>query len=321
MAKEARNKEGSKFLKGMVDFYHKPVENTPQKRGEKMKKLMLLLLAFLGLAVNVLADNTATPTYTVTPNLTATQAMTNLRATQTAIAATATYIRTAFPTLTPTLTPTGTISPSPTYTPAPKQLKNSARLRLYFRPQNFTQGDGLTVLGATALPGAASAWLAQVLSQTVAVLSTGAAEVRLGMTVPWDFKGDLRLYCLMGAATAGDSVTITARIAGQGFNKTTVTAGTFSYQAPGGGRYNLNGTATNLLTQAADPLWASTLVVSRVLMPLNVAAYSYSTSNPPGNIQAGDVLNFDLLRTSGGTDNVYIYSIEVQYDNATGANP
>ncbi len=284
-----------------------------------MKKLVLTV-ALAGMALSAYATNpTSTPT--PTPNATTTAAMANIQNTQTAIAATATYIRTAFPTLTPTLTPTGTISPSPTYTPNPQQLKNKQRLRLYFRPQNLTQADGITSLGASALAGSASAWMAQVLSQTVAVLSTGAAEVRLNFTVPNDFNGDLRVYALMGAATAGDSCTITARLAGQSFNHTTVTAGTFSYQAPGGGRWNLNGTATNLLTQPLEPFWTNTLVISRVLMPLNVAAYASPNANPPGLIQKGDVINLDLLRASGGTDNVYVYSLEVQYNNETGVNP
>lgn len=286
-----------------------------------MKKIVLMLLMLAGLAFTAHAAATNTPTWT--PNATQTQAIVNIQATQTAIAATATYIKTAFPTLTPTLTPTGTISPSPTFTPAPKQLKNTSRLRLYFQPQQFTQADGVSPMLTYSAAGATTAWLVQSLSQTAFVLSTGAAEVRLGMTVPWNFKGELKLYLLMGAQTTTDSVTITANVVGQHFNDTTQTVGTYSYTPPPGGLFYLNGTAANVIAgvQALNPLWAATQVISRVQMPLNPSAISYATANPPGYIQAGDVLNFDIKRSTGGSGNVYVYSAEVQYDNATDANP
>lgn len=286
-----------------------------------MKKMVLSILALVGLAVNGLAA-----TNTPTPNATQTQAQTNIQATQTALATTATYVRTAFPSLTPTLTPTGTITPSSTFTPSPKQLKSNFRTRLYFVPSDFTQADGVTSLGASALPGSASAWMAQSLSQSVAVLSTGAAEVRLGMTVPWNYKGDMRLFLLMGAQTATDSVTLTVGVTGQHFNMTTMTAGSFSYTPPPGGFFQLNGTATNVIVgqQGIAPLWASTFVISRVFMPANAAVISYWTGNPTtglAQIMPGDVLNWDIKRTSGGSGNVFVYNAELQYDYAQDQQP
>ena len=281
-----------------------------------MKKFLLAFSLLLLMASTKLAI-AATPT----PNLTATQIASNLAQTAVALTTTATYIQTAFPTLTPTLTPTGTITPSNTFTPSPRSLKNDYRARVYFRPQDLTQDDGVTVLGATPLPGAANSWLAQSMSQTVAVLSTGAAKVRLGMTIPWNYKGGLRLYALMGAQTIGDNVTITASIMGQSFNKTTLTAGTYSYTPPTGGAYAIPGAATSILAgrYASDnPLWDTPVcVVSRVQMPLAVAASYYSNANPllvAGIIRSGDVLNFSIARATAGVDNVYIYGLEVQYD-------
>ncbi len=309
-------------LSGIVLDSHKPVGMSHESEVKTMKKLLLFLLAMLvGISAHAA---TATPT----PNATQTAIATNLQATQTAVAATATYIQTAFPTLTPTLTPTGTLTPSPTFTPAPRQLKDDYRYRLYFQPQQFTQADGITALGATPLPGSASAWLAQSLSETVAVLSTGTAEIRLGMTVPWNYRGNSKLFLLMNAQSIADSVTLTVGVNGQSFNCTTVTVGTYSYFAPSGGVYYMAGTATQVVAgfggQQVDPLWDTPFqVVSRVLMPLNAAAAAYADRNPSlgPTIQAGDILNFDIKRTSGGNGNVYIYSAEFQYDNATLGNP
>lgn len=287
-----------------------------------MKKIVLMILALAGLAMNAFAAAaTNTPTYT--PNATQTQAIVNIQATQTAVAATATYVKTAFPTLTPTLTPTGTLTPSLSPTPGPKQLKSAFRTRIYFPPTDLTQADGITSLGASALPGATSSWLAQSLSQTVAVLSTGAAEVRLATTIPWNYKGDLRLFAIMGVQTAGDSVTITANMVGQSFNQTTVTAGTASYLNPAGGLWYLNGTAANVIAgvQPLAPLWSSTFVISRVWMPLNPLSLNYWQANPGGTIQRGDIVNFDIKRTTAGLGNVYIYGFELQYDYAQDAQP
>lgn len=279
-----------------------------------MKKIWLSLLMVFGLAVNAMAV-----TNTPTPNATQTQAQTNIQATQTAFAATRTYIQTAFPTLTPTLTPTGSpnTTPTSTYTPSPKQLKYDFRQRIYFIPSDLTQADGVTPLSSTAVAGGTVAWMAQSLSQSVAVLSTGAAEVRQGWTVPWNFKGNLRLYMLMGVQTSGDSVSITASLTGQHFNCTTITSGTYSYTPPPGGFYQMSGAATNVIAgvQAFHPLW--NFVISRVNMPLNIAATSYWTGNPAtgyAQIWPGDVVNFDIKRSTGGLGNVYIYSIEAEYD-------
>ncbi len=282
-----------------------------------MKKMFLSILALVGLASFASA---ATPT--VTPNATLTAAQTQIEQTQTAVAVTATYVKTAFPTLTPTLTPTGTLTPSPTFTPAPKQLKSDYRRRIYFQPQQMTQADGMTALGTTALPGATSAWLTiTAQNQTAAVLSTGAAEVRLGFTVPWDFKGNARLYFYMNAQSIGDSVTITANLNGQSFNCTTQTTGTFSYFPPRAGAYVMTGSATQIVAgyggQQVEPLWDTPVqVVSRVMMPLNAGAARYSTSNPSlgPSIQPGDILNFDIVRTSGGSGNVNVLGEEFQYD-------
>ena len=288
-----------------------------------MKKIALILLALVGMFSTARA---ATPT--PTPNLTATAAQTQIQQTQTAVAATATYVQTAFPTLTPTLTPTGTITPSATFTPSPKQLKNDFRKRLYFIPSDFTQADGITVIGASALPGSASSWMVQDLSQSAAVLSTGAAEVRLGFTIPWDYKGKANLFLIMNCQTIGDSVTLTASVNGQSFNCTTQTVGTFNYTPPRGGRYYIAGTATQVVAgyggQILDPLWNTPLqVVSRVMMPLNPQATAYWNTLPSlyPVIRRGDIVNFDIKRTTAGSGNIYVYGAEFQYDYAQDMQP
>lgn len=288
-----------------------------------MKKIVLTLLALIGMAS--LASAAATNTPTVTPNATLTAAQTQIQQTQTAVAATATYIQTAFPTLTPTLTPTGTLTPSATFTPSPKQLKGGTqgeiRTRIYFQPQQFTQADGTSSITNTVTAGNATAYLAQSLSQTVLVMESGAAEVRLGFTVPWDYKGDGRLFLYMNAQTIADSVTLTVGVNIQSFNCTTQTVGTFSYTPPRGGFWYMPGTATQVVAgyggQIINPLWDTTLqVVSRVMMPLNAQAYAYWTNNPTvyPAIRHGDILNFDIKRTTGGLGNIYVYGAEYQYD-------
>ncbi|MBU6231522.1 hypothetical protein KGP36_02540 [Patescibacteria group bacterium] len=286
-----------------------------------MKKLLMLSLLALLAGPRLGWAATATPT----PNATLTQAIVNVQSTQTAVAATATYVQTAFPTYTPTQTPTGTLTPSPTFTPAPKQLKNNYRARVYFTPLQLTNGDGKTILTTTADPGGPNAYLAQALSQTVAVLTTGTAEIRLGWTVPWNFKGDLKFFAVMNAASIGDSVTLTASVAGQHFNETTQTAGTFSYVWPGG-LYYMIGTATNVLT-APYGIGASlqdtpAQIVSRVLVPTNSAVSASPWNQQIGNtIQPGDFLNLDIVRTSGGSGVVNLYGIEAQYDYYSGIQP
>jgi hypothetical protein len=289
-----------------------------------MKKIFLSIVALVGLASFASA---ATPTNTVTPNATLTAAQTQIQQTQTAIAATATYVATFYPTLTPTLTPTGTITPSLSPTPPPVQLKPNERFRVYFIPSDLTQADGISVLGATALPGATSAWMAQSLSQSVAVLSTGTCEVRQTLTIPWNYKGRGELFAVMGNQTTGDSVTITASVAGQRFNNTTQTAGVFSYVQPAGGVYYFPGAATNVISAVylkRDALYtgSSTLpqVVSRVLMPLAANAYMGANTNPSlaQTFQPGDIVNFDIKRTTGGSGNVYIYGLEFQYEGNQG---
>ena len=287
-----------------------------------MKKMSMFLsiAALVGLASFASAAATNTPT--VTPNATLTAAQTQIQQTQTAVALIATYVATAFPTLTPTLTPTGTISPSPTFTPAPKQIKNDFRRRIYFQPNEFLNADS-SQLAATALPGATNSWLTiTAQGQAAAVLSTGSAEVRLSFTIPWDFKGDGRLFMLMNALTIGDSVTLTATVNGQSFNCTTQTVGTFSYTPPRGGQYTITGSATQMVAgyigaQQLNPLWDTPLqVVSRVMMPLNIQAYAYWNTLPSlyPTIRHGDVVNFDIKRTSGGSGNINIYGAEYNYD-------
>ena len=292
-----------------------------------MKKMFLLITALLLGAY----AHAATPTNTVTPNATLTAAQTQIQQTQTAVAATATYIATSQPTLTPTLTPTGTISPSPTFTPAPKRLKGgNERMRIYYIPSDLTQGDGVTALSNTALSGANNAWMAQSLSQSVAVLSTGTAEVRQTVIVPWNYRGNARMFAVMQAQSQGDSVTLTVGVNGQRFNDTTQTVGTFSYIAPPGGFYYLAGTATNIMAQAyasQNPLWSGTTtgisqpsVVSRVQLPLPANCAYYWNTNPTQavTLMPGDIVNFDIKRTSGGAGNVYIYDLEFEYEGAQG---
>ena len=280
-----------------------------------MKKL--LLLSLLAVLAGPHLGWAATPT----PNATQTAAQTQIQQTQTAIAATATYIATAFPSLTPTLTPTGTLSPSPTFTPVPKQFKPTTRERDDYTATQLTTANG-TLLSTTAIPGGTTPWLTQVNNQTVAVLSTGSASTSINWVVPRDFKGDLKIYAGLNAAAIGDSVTITTNVYGQGFNLTTQTVGTYSYQAPTGGSYTFSGSgySGNVIAgvQGTDPLWDSPVqVLSRVLLPANPGVNAYSGTNPllyGATIHYGDELTVNLTRTSGGAGNVYLYWIEFQYD-------
>jgi hypothetical protein len=284
-----------------------------------MKKTALLLLA---LALAPVLGWAATPTNTPTPNATQTAAQTQIQQTQTAIAATATYIQTAFPTLTPTLTPTGTLTPSPTFTPAPKQLKSDQRERYVIYPVDFTSATGATLLNGTTTTGGTVPWLAQNLSQTCAVLSTGAAEVRMEWVVPRDFKGNLKLYAYCLNTVVGDGVSLTVSVTGQHFNMTTQSAGTYSYTPPPGGFYQISGVSTQILAGTyadADPLWDTPVqVVSRVHLPTAASLSAYATANPPGYVQYGDLLNIDILKAAGNAGLLYVYDVECQYDYYVG---
>lgn len=289
-----------------------------------MKRVTLFILsALLGLA-SMASAATATPT----PNQTATAAQTQIQQTQTAVALTATYIATAFPTLTPTvtLTPGGTITPTATFTPAPKQLKNQSFERNYQLPNEFMQANGVSYLLSVSTTGAIVPWLGQVASQTVAVLSTGAAEVRIPWVVPYDFKGNLRCFMYANDTVIGDNVSVTANVNIQHFNDTTQTVGTFSYTPPTGGAYSWSGTSNvallaGLNTYSSACLWDNPLqVVSRIRLPVSGGVSAYSNAGAPyyGTVKHGDFFNLDIVKAAGNLGLLEIYAVEFEYDNAPG---
>ncbi len=289
-----------------------------------MKRVTLFLLsALLGLA-SMASAATATPT----PNQTATAIQTQIQETQTAVAATATYIATAFPTLTPTvtLTPGGTITPTATFTPAPKQIKSKTFERNYRYPIDFTSAGGVALLGSVTTTGSTVPWLSQQASQTCATMSTGAAEVRVSWIVPWDFKGNLRVFLYANDTVIADNISMTANVNVQHFNDTTQTAGTYSYTPPPGGAVSFSGTSNvallaGLNTYSSACLWDSPVqVVSRIRMPVNNSVAAYVDAGPPiyNTIHPGDSFNLDLVKAAGNGGLLNIYYVEFEYDNAPG---
>jgi hypothetical protein len=274
-----------------------------------MKKLLGFATMFLLGAGGLSA---ATPT----PNPTLTQAALNIQATETAVAATATYVQTAYPTLTPTLTPTGTLTPSPTFTPAPDSLKDVRRERTYFGPTDFLNstgnGQATIVEDANALT-------------YFAFPDTGAA-MRLQWTVPYNFIGSLKLYAYMNCLALGETAaTFNMLVNGQHMAATTQTAGTFNYYWPGGA-WAAESSATNVLVGSygipgslfPGVTGENSQVVSRVLLPLTANLRGSVYSLPATLIQAGDVVNFGIVRAAAGTTTIALYGIEAEYNYKAG---
>lgn len=199
----------------------------------------------------------------------------------------------AFATPTPTVTPTN--SPTPTSTPTPIAAFDPQMARDYIMPNEIFANDGVVLASAvtTPLPGAEAPWVAQNLSRTSFVLSTGTSKVRFSYGVQGDYqKGvnapNMNVWAYASTTATAATITMTLNVARYPMNNL----------APAGQTVYL-GTATSVTSAMAG----SSTKMMRFKLPLSQSA----------RFQYGDQLSFDLQKTGGATTNVSIYRIEVEY--------
>lgn len=198
-----------------------------------------------------------------------------------------------------------TATPTSTFTPTPVFVLSSSNSRTIVVPQVCLQSDGITTIGATALPGATSAWLAQTAGQTALVLSTGSAAVRFQWVVPNDYEQQgLKIYGRGFNSTLTNTVQVVVNTDIQKFNRLTSTAVAFL------------GTTTNVQTQNFAPLQDAKM--SRFYMPTHAALLTRTAGRSP--IAPGDLVNFFVRRT--GTDgNLNVFALEIEYNAVQGRKP
>lgn len=194
---------------------------------------------------------------------------------------------------TPTVTPTSTVTP--TFTPTPSAQFDASLGRDYIYPNAIFNNDGVTLASAvtTPVPGGAGLWVAQSLSQTTFVLSTGTAGARWSYGIRGDFaKGvnapNMNVWAYCSTTATATAFTVTLNVARRSMNNL----------YPQGQTVYL-GSATSITNQLTNS--SITAKVLRVKLPLSSSA----------RFQTGDQLNFDLQSTS--LVNLNVYRLEMEY--------
>lgn len=197
---------------------------------------------------------------------------------------------------TPTFTPTPTATPTMYYPPfpLPDNLAHPG-IRLIM-PIDFFMVDGLTRLTATVAAGATFPWLAQSMSFTSAVFSTGTCSARFGMIMPNNYDPDkfpLKLWAYMqeSDSTAASTTAFCVNFTKLHYDRLTSTAVTFL------------GTTVSVQAMARNGLKDSMISLVQLPVPTGVS-----------QVAAGDLLGFQLIRAGGTAGNVSIFAIEPEYD-------
>jgi hypothetical protein len=200
-------------------------------------------------------------------------------------------------TATPTFTATLTRTPTATFTPSPVAAFDASNYREYTYPQSVWAGNGVVLASAvtTPLPGATAPWVAQVVSQTAFVMSTGSAQARWTYGIPGNYErkinlSNMNVWAYVATTATAQTITMTLNVSRNPMG---------NLYPQGGIVYP--GTATSMTSQFTNS--SITGKVLRVKLPLSSSA----------RFQAGDQLNFDLRRSGGVTTDVYIYRLEVEY--------
>lgn len=198
-------------------------------------------------------------------------------------------------TATPTVTPTNT--PTPTFTPTPVAQYDPAMYREFIYPQSIFANDGVVLASAvtTPLPGDAAPWVAQSVSATAFVMSTGSAKVRFSYGVPGNYLArpntpNMNVWVYCNTTATANAMTVTMNVARNPMNNL----------LPSGGTVYV-GTATSITTALAGSSTAGKFL--RVKMPMPSTA----------RFQQGDHLSFDLQRSGGVTTDLYVYRVEIEY--------
>ena len=200
-------------------------------------------------------------------------------------------------------TPTPTFTPTLTWTPTPISIISGSTSRVVVDAVDVCANDGVVLASAvtTPLPGAAAPWLAQSMSFTAAVMSTGSAKCRIQFVLPNDYQRFLSLYAYASTTATPQTLTMTLNLKRQAFGASS--SATYTAKV-------LLGTATSMLLTYPGLQGASTKMV-RAKLPL-------PTCN---DCKAGDLINVDVQRSGGTTTDLYIYRFEAQYDAKQGIKP
>ena len=220
-------------------------------------------------------------------------------------------------------TPTPTFTPSPTYTPTytPTQVAiiNVNVGHIFKSYADLKQNDGVTAALTSSAPGSASIYLAQQLSQTCAIFSTGTAIARFVVLIPNDYKSNLRLYGIMNPSTTGDTTTaFCTNVQVQRLNALTSTALTATYM----------GVTLNVQSGAftgSDPLTLTTQAsylmqdsrYSLVYLPISATVLGPG----PSGFKPGDTLNFQIVKAGGTTTATALLGVDLEYNYIFGRHP
>lgn len=197
-------------------------------------------------------------------------------------------------------TPTPTHTPTATPTPTPVVFR-SGDARVIVLPNQVYANDGVVLASAqtTPQPGSAAPWLAQNVAATAFVMSTGAAKVRWSSVLPADYKRFLNVWAYASTTATAATMTMTLNVRRNAFGGATGNTATSKV---------FEGTATDMIASYPGFQEGATKIV-RAKLPLN-----YSS-----DLKAGDLLSFDLQKSSGL--DLYIYAIELEYDALTFRKP
>ena len=202
-------------------------------------------------------------------------------------------------------TPTSTPTFTPTFTVTPVRQFDHSRARVMAMATDCMNDDQVTRPIPTPLPGSASVYLAQYLSQTSAVLSTGAAKVRISFSVPGNYGGQPKFYAYVATTAAvATSLSLTVNTNVQRFNNGSV------INTPYAGAI----TNVNAPTYVPGRLINSNTSIVRLLLPVSGTAVPVlSGLNRPNVLQPGDTVNLDILRGGGTTTDMYVMKFEMEY--------
>jgi hypothetical protein len=193
-------------------------------------------------------------------------------------------------------TPTPTFTPTATWTPSPVAVQAQGGSRVMVYPSQVYANNGVVLASAvtTPLPGNTNPWVAQVVSRTAFVMSTGSAKARVQFVLPKDFDRYMTLYAYASTTATVQSITMTINVSKQSFNGSlTNTTGTVVYP----------GTAT-----AMASVWPGLQSSETKLVRSKLPAADCSAC------KAGDLVNVDIQRTGGTTTDLYIYAVEAEYN-------
>jgi hypothetical protein len=206
-------------------------------------------------------------------------------------------------------TPTSTLTPTPTYTPTPIAARDQRKTRVYLTARDVRASDNISIPATT--PVANGVWLAQ--DNNMGVFAMGvptpaaAPQVRINWTVPQDY--DQRV-------STAPQIWIT------GVNSTAITTTTMVCNVYRMRRAGVLSNYTGVQTMTGVTTNVQTLPNSYNLAQVTYTAKRFKLVMPTAvtQVAAGDELCFEIARV-GGTGNLKMYTVEVEYARRRDLNP